>query len=184
MTPPFANSYWLEPGRILCGEYPRQFDDAGPHRAMSAVLSAGVRVFVDLTEPDELKPYRDIASAAARTLGIDASELAFHRFPIRDVSVPRSQAQMREILHQIDQSRNEQQLVYIHCWGGIGRTGTVGGCLLSEWLDCDGTTALNALQQCWQSCAKSSIRQSPETAEQCEFVRNWTRSGSLFARVE
>jgi len=27
MKPPFPNSYWLEPGHILCGEYPRDFDD-------------------------------------------------------------------------------------------------------------------------------------------------------------
>ena len=40
MTPPFANSYWLEPNRILCGEYPRDFDDVGDHQGMTAVLAA------------------------------------------------------------------------------------------------------------------------------------------------
>ena len=50
MTPPFPNSYWLEPGRILCGEYPRDFDDLGEHGGMTAILPAGVRVFLDLTE--------------------------------------------------------------------------------------------------------------------------------------
>ena len=71
MTPPFLNSYWLEPGRILCGEYPRDFDDLEDHEGMTAILTAGVRVFLDLTEEGELKPYREIALATAVSLGID-----------------------------------------------------------------------------------------------------------------
>jgi len=41
MTPPFPNSYWLEPGRILCGEYPRDFDDLKDHEGMTAILQVG-----------------------------------------------------------------------------------------------------------------------------------------------
>ena len=70
MTPPFPNSYWLEPGRILCGEYPRDFDDLEDHEGMTSILQAGVSVFLDLTEEGELKPYRDIALATAASLGI------------------------------------------------------------------------------------------------------------------
>ena len=71
MTPPFPNSYWLEPGRILCGEYPRDFDDLEDHEGMSAILSAGARVFIDLTEEGELKPYREIAETTAMSLEIN-----------------------------------------------------------------------------------------------------------------
>jgi hypothetical protein len=44
MNSPFNNSYWLEPGRILCGEYPRDFDDLEDHEGMSAILDAGLWV--------------------------------------------------------------------------------------------------------------------------------------------
>ena len=108
MKPPFPNSYWLEPGRILCGEYPRDFDDLEDHEGMGAILGAGARVFIDLTEEGELKPYTPIALTNALELGIDPGELEFHRFPIRDVSVPKSQDEMRAILRRIRLARDEE----------------------------------------------------------------------------
>lgn len=171
--PPFANSYWLEPGRIVCGEYPRDFDDFDDHEGMSALLSAGVRVFIDLTEEGELKPYDGIARDTARSLGIDPGSLAFHRHPIRDVSVPRTQEEMRAILRRLRLSRHRKETVYLHCWGGRGRTGTVAGCLLSEVFGHSGQAALEQLRECWGASAKSAHSESPETEEQRGYVRGW-----------
>ena len=39
-------------------------------------------------------------------------------------------AAMRELLDHIDVAQQRGQRVYRHCWGGIGRTGTVVGCYL------------------------------------------------------
>lgn len=36
--------------------------------------------------------------------------------------------QMRAILDAIDRAAGS--IVYVHCWGGHGRTGTVAGCYL------------------------------------------------------
>ncbi|WP_394708837.1 protein-tyrosine phosphatase family protein [uncultured Desulfobulbus sp.] len=47
------------------------------------------------------------------------------RYPIRDVSVPISSELMLKILDAIDQHINESKFLYVHCWRGIGRTGTV-----------------------------------------------------------
>ncbi|WP_374108489.1 hypothetical protein [Nostoc sp. XA010] len=33
-------------------------------------------------------------------------------------------------LPPIDRALNGQEKVYVHCWGGIGRTGIVVGCYL------------------------------------------------------
>ena len=55
---------------------------------MDAILGAEARVFMDLTEEGELKPYAPIALANALELGIDPGELEFHRFPIRDALHP------------------------------------------------------------------------------------------------
>ena len=179
MTPPFPNSYWLEPGRILCGEYPRDFDDLGEHEGMTAILQAGVRVFLDLTEEGELKPYRDIALAAATSLGIDPGELTFLRHPIRDVSVPRRTQEMRDILRAIRRERHRGRTLYLHCWGGRGRTGTVAGCVLNELFGHRGDEALSVLSSRWQACAKSASSGSPETEEQRHYVREWNPAATV-----
>gem|GEM_PF-197297 len=173
MTPPFHNSYWLEPGRILCGEYPRDFDDLEDHEGMSAILGAEVRAFFDLTEEGELKPYHEIANNIAQKMGIDPATLEFHRHPIRDVSVPRSIDEMQAVLRTIRSARHRKLTVYLHCWGGRGRTGTVAGCALNEIFGYEGEAGLTALTERWQACAKSSYADSPETDEQRGYVRGW-----------
>ena len=178
MTPPFPNSYWLEPGRILCGEYPRDFDDLGEHAGMTAILQAGVRVFLDLTEDGELKPYRDIALATATSLGIDPGELTFLRHPIHDVSVPRRTQEMRDILRAIRRERHRGRTLYLHCWGGRGRTGTVAGCVLNELFGHRGDEALSVLSARWQACAKSAS-ESPETDLQRRYVREWNPGATV-----
>jgi protein-tyrosine phosphatase len=54
------------------------------------------------------------------------------RFPIPDVSVPRAAADLDEILLTIDRRIREGGTVYLHCWGGVGRTGLVLACWLQE----------------------------------------------------
>lgn len=171
MTPPFSNSYWLEPGRILCGEYPRDFDDLEDHEGMSAILGAGARVFIDLTEEGELKPYRDIAKTTAGSLRLDPEELEFYRFPIRDMSVPKSADEMRAILRTVRLARHRGKTIYLHCWGGRGRTGTVAGCVLRDLFGLGGADALALLSERWQACAKSAHSESPETGPQRGFVQ-------------
>lgn len=171
--PPFPNSYWLEPDRVLCGEYPRHRDDDAEHASMAAILKAGVRVFVDLTEEGELKPYFEIARDTAARLGIDPGSLEHRRHPIRDVSVPRSAEEMRAILRALRLERHRGRTVYLHCWGGRGRTGTVAACWLKEFHDCPGEEALARLASRWQACAKSRKHDSPETDGQCRYVLDW-----------
>lgn len=186
LTPPFANSYWLEPGRIVCGEYPRHCADDVDHAGMTALLAAGVRCFVDLTEAGELKPYHDIATEMAQTMGIDPATLEYHHHPIRDVSVPRRPEQMRAALRSLRSARHRHVIAYLHCWGGKGRTGTVAGCLLRELFNLSGKQGLEVLSERWQACAKSAHSESPETDEQCSkslpavtsSIRSKPRSGS------
>ena len=71
-----------------------------------------------------------------------------------------------------DLNPDKGKMPYVHCWGGIGRTGTVVGCWLARHGG-GGEDALNQLKQLWTNCTKSAIRNSPETDEQENFILNW-----------
>jgi hypothetical protein len=49
MKPPIATSHWVAPA-LLAGTYPGSKDDAEARGKVQALLDAGVRTFVDLTE--------------------------------------------------------------------------------------------------------------------------------------
>lgn len=161
MKRPIENSYWVEEGSLLAGEYPRNKDEHSSRAKVNEFLCAGVSVFIDLTEADEgLLPYSHLIGKAAH-----------HRFPIKDVSVPESFVAMARTLDTIARSLHEGALVYVHCWGGVGRTGLVVGCWLARRLG--GPQASLRLRELWKQCPKSALRDSPETEAQRAYVRNW-----------
>ena len=80
----------------------------------------------------ELEPYAHLAE------GFGARHI---RRPIRDVDIP-TVAEMRETLAEIRAALDAGETVYVHCWGGVGRTGTVVACLLVH----DGYSAADALE--------------------------------------
>lgn len=166
---PISESYWVEPGRLLAGEYPGHFNVDQARRRIDALLEAGMDTFIDLTRQGELRPYSEILREQSHAYGVDAR---YHRFPIGDFGLP-STAQMRAILDQIDESLAAGRKVYLHCWGGIGRTGTAVGCFLVRH-GLGGEEALRQLAAWWQEVPKSRIHpHSPETLEQMAFVRDW-----------
>ncbi len=161
---PDPNTYWVIEGRFLAGEYPGARDPAQAREKIAAFQKAGITTFIDLTEPHELAPYELLLADAGAE---------YRRFPIRDVSVPRDVRHMQDILNAIDTALANGRNVYVHCWGGIGRTGTVVAC----WLQRRGRSpdeALLELARLWRTVAKRHRRpHTPETEEQVAWVRSW-----------
>ena len=95
-------------------------------------VQAGFDHFIDLTEADErLEPYADIAVQAADWLSV---KFVHERCPIVDVSVPRSPQETAGILDAIDRALDDGSTVYVHCWGGVGRTvpwSAAGSCAMA-----------------------------------------------------
>jgi ADP-ribosyl-[dinitrogen reductase] hydrolase len=167
---PNLNTYWVVPHKFLAGEYPGDKDPVKARRKVNQFLDVGVRHFVDLTESGELIPYDSILSEEALRANVTVT---YDRFPIPDLSVPRSAADLGEVLLTIDRRIREGGAVFLHCWGGVGRTGLVIGC----WLQEHGRTpdeALAELRRKWSTVEKRSRRpESPETTEQVNWVRTW-----------
>ena len=168
---PSPNSYWVTRDRFAAGEYPGAFESSEAATKIEHLLRAGIDHFIDLTEERELEPYAGILEEVAHRLGL---HVGHERHPIVDGRVPTSPEQMVRILDAIDLALSEGKTVYVHCWGGVGRTGTAVGC----WLVRHGSTGEQALHQIndrWQGMEKARrIPSSPETHDQIEYVRNWT----------
>jgi protein tyrosine phosphatase len=127
---PFPAAYWVIPGRLLAGQFPGDRCITTATDKLTGLLNCGVRRVVNLMEADEtnhqgelFRPYEGELSdlATARNQFV-----TFVRYPIPDMGVP-SQQQMRLILDDLDRSLAQGDVVYVHCWGGVGRTGTVVG---------------------------------------------------------
>ena len=77
------------------------------------------------------------------------------------------------ILDAIDNALGAGRKIYLHCWGGIGRTGTAVGC----WLVRHGLTgeaALARLNALYRTSAQSRyFPRSPETDAQVLFILDW-----------
>jgi hypothetical protein len=162
----------------MAGAYPGKKDageTGGRPEVTQQLLDAGTDVFVNLTEDlpgggDRLDRYDEHVVGRA----------AIIRLPIRDLDVP-TVDRMVDILDAIDGCLAEGRTVYVHCWGGFGRTGTVVGC----WLRRHGLATADTVQDLVDRLRLGAVdgqhRRSPEMPDQRRFIEDWTEDMKLIS---
>jgi atypical dual specificity phosphatase len=96
--------YWLDPGRLMAGEWPAAHLDW--------LARQGISVLFNLTD----HPYRD-------------DRFRIHDIPMADGSAPDDE-QIQRFCAQVERELAAKQAVYVHCLAGCGRTGTMMACYL------------------------------------------------------
>ncbi len=172
---PFPRSYWAVPGRVLAGFYPGDRDATAADRKLRGLLDLGVTCVVNLMESDEtdhsgvpFQAYEPRLRELARELGREVECL---RFPIRDRTEP-TVSFMRTILAEIDVRLARGAVLYVHCWGGRGRTGTVIGCHLARTRGVFGAAVLALLEDLTKH-HPAAFWPAPEMPGQRTFVATW-----------
>ena len=166
---PLPNTYWIEAGRLLAGEYPGMSRAPDAEARLRQLLNAGIDYFIDLTWPNELPEYESLLAS----IRPDAS---YRRFAIEDHGLPEEAAVVAAALDCVDEALAAGRIVYIHCRAGVGRTGTVLGCYLVRH-GAQNEAALDRLADLWQQSERSRvIPQIPETDAQASYVRFWHES--------
>ena len=160
------HAYWVRRGALLAGEYPGSPNDDKAQRKIAALIDAGVTSFVDLTEAGEpagggqpMLPYDHLLPAGIR----------YRRYPIPDCGVI-DDAGYDAILAHIDSEITGGAAVYVHCWGGKGRTGTVVGAWLIDRDRAEFPEVIDRMQQLRRGTRKAH-ESVPDTPEQHRVLR-------------
>lgn len=107
----------------------------------------------------------------------------FLQCPIEDLNVPESEVPMQRLLLQLLDFLDETDgsCIYLHCWGGRGRAGLVGACLLSLlyphltpdqilwWIQTGYASRLG------HDSMHSALAVSPQTSAQRTFVKEFVK---------
>lgn len=142
-------------------------------KKLSQYLQKGITYFIDLTQEGEKDIYESLLQEEGNKI---QESISYKRIPIQDFSIPQK-TEMKDILDCIDDAVKKNRKVYVHCRGGIGRTGTTVGCYLVRH-GFGGDEALENVNRLFRLSERSMESSfSPETREQMNFVRDWNEEG-------
>lgn len=172
---PFTRCYWVEENTLLAGCYPGAEDAEEARAKLGGLVEAGIGTVINLMESDEVswsgepfRPYADQIIELGKKAGLEVSCL---RIPIRDTHIP-SHEEMQKILEAIGAGIAKGHGVYIHCWGGKGRTGTVVGCYLIRKGFATPENFVEVIRALRGPDAMTGA--SPENETQNQFVRDFS----------
>ena len=151
------------PGKRSFSKYGRPW-----HRDLAGDLDRlvdhhGIHVLACLLEDHELTRLQ----IPALVTEAQARGLTVHRLPIPDGGVLPSTSSVRTLVTAIANHARAGRSVAIHCAGGLGRAGTVAGCLHVD----QGMTPAQALATLHEVRSPNS----PETPQQEAFVARFAR---------
>lgn len=170
---PIFNSYKVNDW-LWAGEYPGDKNEDAAKAKIADFKTFGITHFIDLTEEGELKPYKPFLD----------SDMTHYRFPIIDQFIPRNTEGVCQLIDEIISIHKEtpEAKFYIHCWGGVGRTGTIVACFLARTHHLGYEDAVSKLKHLFNDCPKSAYRVTPENDKQLKFIERFIKLDNMERR--
>eukprot|EP00798_Chlamydomonas_sp_ICE-L_P002066 gene2066-18250_t len=184
MAGPTAWSNWVIRGRVMAGAYPASLNDTETDQILTTLLELGVNTFVCLQAevnihcPESswrnqrgLRPYikdaQKLLGKAHETADpkIQQQKIDFLHLPIIDGNVTTDNA-MHKLAEDCIQRVLQGENLYIHCWGGHGRTGTLVSVMLGRMYGLPYTAAMRYCQAFHNSRQYPQGVNSPQTPVQ------------------
>jgi protein-tyrosine phosphatase len=130
------------PGRLYLHSMPGRYETF--QEFLAEARRVGLDLVVCLAADDEVRS-KSPAYAAARSAR--AGSFRILDFPIQDHGVPPDEGRrdLETLVRRISSELRTGRAVLVHCWMGVGRTGTVATCVLLE-LGLDEVTAVRAVK--------------------------------------
>lgn len=190
-----SQANWLAPGHVLVGRYPLTAPDEAEGRAhLRRLLEAGVTTFVCLqsevppqterqkwpTEGIKLNGRRCLLYAQLALQFAGGRKLHFLHEPMDDLSSP-GLKELHRLVADLETRIRSGETVFLHCWGGRGRSATVAGCLLMRLYNLTPEEVLQRVQYGYDSRDYDNSV-SPETAQQRRTVHDFYSSSAAELR--
>lgn len=190
----FSNTaHWVIPGLLMQGERPKV------HQIRKIISETNCRTFVCLQaeclpeegatllgdggvqdwkhNPTNLPAYSNEVRAVTTEIG-GPSPIFLH-YGVRNMKTFQSKRGLVHLVSDLAKRIRGGETIYLHCWGGQGRSGLVSACLLMKlYTDIDADMALNytaGFCQLRNVEGKEVSYSSPETEDQKEQVREFCK---------
>ncbi|MBR4119254.1 MAG: dual specificity protein phosphatase family protein [Bacteroidales bacterium] len=162
---PLSYSYRVDKN-IWAGEYPvRNWDRDLKIKQLKFLTDFGINSFLDLTTEGEMPPYSTCLN----------NDIIRYSLPIVNRGIPKSVESVVEIFRTIEDLliRKPETKLYIHCVGGVGRTGTIVSCYFVYFKHMNANDALAEMQRRYLTHQRSRWISAPETELQVQFVNDF-----------
>jgi protein tyrosine phosphatase len=175
---------------LYAGAFPGDIIDRVNDECLITLLNSGITMLVCMQEEynnnatdyewrflDKYKRpyYKDIQRILQNkeqysSLNTDIKSVKFLHFPIKDLDII-SDIDTLEAANSVVKALEDGEIIYLHCWGGHGRTGVIVCLVLHLLFNLSAQEAFTYCQYVHAMRVYELPVRSPQSYEQCEQVR-------------
>ena len=168
---PTEESNWIIPGKLIVGSCPITLEEM-----KDISEKGGVDLLVCLLDRDDFSSH--ISKKDYNKLAQEANmEVIFK--PIADGDIT-SDKRASNISWMVYKALKEGDcIVYLHCWGGHGRAGTIGSMVLGLWYRSPFEKVIEFIQKSHQTRLEGGNYPTPQTKEQIHQILRFFRKEKI-----